>query len=241
MNIQEISDKRQYNSIDLFKFILSFAVVAIHTKPLINSTNAVIPNICESIFSLAVPFFFLASGYLLAVKMEYPFGNKCDFCRIKRQTRSILRMYCIWTLVYAPLAIYSFASNNTPVIKAALSYVRGIVLVGENYNSWPLWYLLSTFYSYVVISFILKRKSASCSLITVSIIASFISVGLTELVNYEGSLSSILLATQKLTMVSIKNGRIFTGLIYIPIGMLLAHIPPPKKYSLDWIRLRISA
>lgn len=49
---------RQYNSIDLVKFIMAFAVIAIHTCPLFKCKNEHILEIYNDFVEMAVPFSF---------------------------------------------------------------------------------------------------------------------------------------------------------------------------------------
>ncbi len=226
--MEYLKSDKQNNSIDLCKLIMTFAVVAIHTRPFVNCTNDIILKVYELAVGLAVPFFFLASGYLLAIKMDYPYGSKEDIFRVKRQLIKIVKMYLLWTFIYSPLAIYHFVSNEMSLLKSILLYIRGFLFVGEQYNSWPLWYLLSTIYALVVIMMILRLKKSSLSLIVSSIIFSAISIGCTILVNYEENLPIALNLLQRLIKYSILNGRIFKGMIYIPIRMLLAHKKIPR-------------
>ena len=45
-------------SLDLCKFIMAFAVIAIHTDPLVDCSNAAMSRIGYLLLSMAVPFFF---------------------------------------------------------------------------------------------------------------------------------------------------------------------------------------
>ena len=67
--------KKKYNSIDLCKIFMAVCVVAMHTKPLDGCSNRIILSVYDSIVNCAVPFFFLASGYLLSVKLSYPYDS----------------------------------------------------------------------------------------------------------------------------------------------------------------------
>jgi peptidoglycan/LPS O-acetylase OafA/YrhL len=91
--------EEKYNNIDLWKFIMAFAVVAIHTGPLKNTGSETAQKIYTVLVSMAVPFFFMASGYLLASKMEGDYGAK-DLYRIEHQLYKTVKMYLFWTLVY---------------------------------------------------------------------------------------------------------------------------------------------
>ena len=65
----ELSSK-QYNSIDLMKLIMAL-VVAIHTEPLVRCENIVVLNLYKAISDVAVPFFFIASGFLVLDKVIF--------------------------------------------------------------------------------------------------------------------------------------------------------------------------
>lgn len=220
-------DKR-YNSIDIWKLVMAIAVVAIHTKPLIALKNTVVLSLFDQFINLSVPFFFLASGYLLASKMDSPYGSERNIDRVKKQWRSILRMYLIWSLIYAPIAVYQFVITERPVTEAILLYIRGFVLLGEQYNSWQLWYLLSTIYTLPLIIFALKRKRARQTLVLISVAASVIQVVLTILVKYQGEMPSFIAKVRTLVEYSIAGGRLFSGMIYIPVGIILAKRRIPK-------------
>lgn len=202
---------------------MAFAVVAIHTHPLENCTNSYLLTAYDLVVSMAVPFFFLSSGYLLAIKISWSYANNMDNTnKVLRQLKRIVQMYLIWTAAYFPLATYHFISSGTSPIKAALLYIRGLLFIGEQYNSWQLWYLLSTIYALLVILYILKKRNSPKHLVLLSITASIFSVGLSALVGYEGNMPFVLQTIKKLVSYSISNGRIISGMIYIPIGMLLA-------------------
>ena len=63
------SDKKKvYYGLDLLKFIMALAVVAIHVKPF--ETSSVLSSISKPWTSAAVPVFFLISAFLLFNKVE---------------------------------------------------------------------------------------------------------------------------------------------------------------------------
>ena len=66
----ELSSK-QYNSIDLMKLIMALVVFAIHTEPLLRCENIVVLNLYKAISDVAVPFFFIASGFLVFDKVIF--------------------------------------------------------------------------------------------------------------------------------------------------------------------------
>lgn len=210
------------NSIDLAKFIMALVVVAIHTNPLANCSNQNVLIIYNQIVNFVVPFFFLSSGYLLSIRMTSTFDSDSDILRVKYQLLKIIKMYIMWTLIYFPLAFYHYISNKTVLWKAILLYIRGILFIGENYSSWPLWYLLSTIYSLGIIIIMQKLPKVNRNLFIMSVIFSVLTLSFSILSNYEGILPPILKTARKIVICSIANGRIFWGAVYIPMGILLA-------------------
>ena len=57
------------------KYIMSFCIIAIHMTPLKGIDNNIIYILYEVAVSIAVPFFFLSTGYLIGRKIR----NKKEF------------------------------------------------------------------------------------------------------------------------------------------------------------------
>ena len=117
--------------IDLVKVLMAFVVVSIHTTawPLLG------------IREVAVPYFFLVSGYFLVRKMTGE--RKADLAAIRDWTLKILWLYLIWTAVYLPFTVYGFLQDGLSLKQSLLLFFRNLAFVGENFMSWPLWYLLA--------------------------------------------------------------------------------------------------
>lgn len=117
---------------DLLKFLLSLVVVWIHTGT----------NDLYGLTKIAVPLFFFLSGFFLFGKIfrERKEGDSKNL--VNTWLQKTLRLYLIWTAIYLPFAIIGFAKDGLSVWKSAIVYTRNVLFVGENYLSWPLWYLL---------------------------------------------------------------------------------------------------
>ncbi len=228
---------RRFNSIDVLKLIMAFAVVAIHTQPLEACSNSNLLNAYDLLVNMAVPFFFLSSGYLLAVKMHWPYGNAGDLARIRTQLKKITWLYILCSIVYLPLAIHPFILHRMSPSQAIVQYIKGFFLRGEQYNSWHLWYLLSTIYALLLIWAVLKIWRTPKSLIYISIMAGICSIGITTLAQSTHNLSPAFALLQRIIQSSICNSRLLRGMVYIPIGMLLAHKQIPAVWN--WVGLVI--
>lgn len=227
-NQSSIISRKNYNGIDLLKLAMAIIVVAIHTHPFENIKSHAFIEVYESVTDLAVPFFFLAAGFLLARKLSYPYNSQKDIVVITQYLKKTFRLYAIWTAVYFPLAVYGFVESKTPVVKALFYYLRGILFVGESNYSYVLWYLLSTIFALILIIVLLKRKISPKMIMLFGFVICFISWGVSALSSYEGDLPTAFSAIQKVIHYTIINGRILSGAVYLPIGMFLSYKRIPK-------------
>ena len=120
-------------------------------------------------------------------------------------------------------------------MKAVVSYITRFLFIGEQYNSWHLWYLLSTIYALLAIYILLFgiKKSTTNSLILLSVIASVFSIGISVLFTCKGEMPAVLQGIKKLIDWNIVNGRTLRGMIYIPVGMVLANKKIPFIVNLS--------
>ena len=113
---------------DLLKFILSLIVVWIHT------------GTATGFLGWVVPVFFVLSGFFLSRRIIIDRDKATTaVCAWLGKT---LRMYLIWTAIFIPYAAIGFWKDGLPILKSIAIWLRNILFVGENYLSWPLWYLL---------------------------------------------------------------------------------------------------
>lgn len=80
--------KEKFHLIDLFKFLMAIVVIVIHTNPFDKCTSIIVNEAATVIEDMAVTFFFMASGYLMAVKWG-------DICK-QRENCTIPLIYGIF-------------------------------------------------------------------------------------------------------------------------------------------------
>ena len=118
---------------------MAYFVVAIHT------TRWSLWGLLD----IAVPWFFLVSGFFLFRKMD---GNKEeDLFIIKTWIVRIFVLYLIWTLIYLPFAIVPFHNEKMSLGTSVIVWLRNVILVGENLYSCQLWYLLALLWGGILI------------------------------------------------------------------------------------------
>lgn len=215
--------KQVFESLDLFKFIMAVFVVDAHTRPLIKCNNQFVNALNTALIALSVPFFFLASGFLLASKLSYPYKDQNSLKKIKKSLFRTIKMYLFWNIVYLPLTIYDDISRKITFSEAWHDYLQGLFFTGGHTYSFMLWYLLSAIYALAFIYFMLKYTSVTpehlCLCGTLILI---ISIGLDRAAENTGSSLPGMLLIRKVLQYTILNGRNLAGFFYIPLGMLFA-------------------
>lgn len=123
---------KKYDSIDLMKFIACICVVAIHTDPLYTVSPFLNMVICQGLFRLAVPLFFLASAFFL-------FQQALTWQRVKKYCKRQLILYAVWFIVSIPLIIYNrFLTSGYSFGVTIFRFVRSIFFTSTFSGSWFL-------------------------------------------------------------------------------------------------------
>lgn len=60
-------------------------------------------------------------------------------------------MYLIWSIIYLPITLIYWVKQGVSPIQVLISAVRGYLILGQQYNSWMLWYLLATVYGFALL------------------------------------------------------------------------------------------
>lgn len=149
----------RYNSIDVMKFIMSFAVITIHVPGLI-PIFPYSPTL-EWLIRLAVPFFFITSGYLITQRMQRINTKTEKKSYLISKAKKFARMYVFWLIIYFPLQFIVFSFNSPKaVLLDIINYIINIIFSGDSYLSWPLWYLYSSIWIYLIMSVLITTKHA---------------------------------------------------------------------------------
>ena len=133
--------------IDVCKFLGAYAVVAVHTTPWNLFGTGAFNSIWLNLIYCAVPGFFMATGYLIARRMEWPFRSESSLSCISHSFLKMVKLYLIWSLVYLPFAVFDYRRSGIGVHEAVIRYIKGLIFSGEHYGSWMLWYMLSAIYT----------------------------------------------------------------------------------------------
>lgn len=217
----------KYNGLDLIKILMAVSVVAIHTLPHVTLIDAGKGHYIEGLIRPAVGFFFLAAGFLLGKKLL----KAADYLEKKKillgYIKKMFKLYVIWNVIYFPLAIYEYVKFNFSLKTAVLYYLQGFFFTGEHYNSWILWYLLSSIFACLFMLLLLKLNVKESTWIILSIAAFMVSFFIDYLVGgaYAGKVYDVIRAV---VFNTIGKGRVLGGLCYMPLGVYLS------KKKMSW-------
>ena len=202
---------KTFAGIDYFRLIAAFMVIAIHISPLSVWSEGIDYLITYCIGRIAVPFFFMTTGYF--VLAPYVLSNFKKKYPLRKYLVKNIRLYLIVTAVYIPISIYS---GNMP--KSILEFIKQLLFDGTFYH---LWYFPAAIIGYVLLACLTKKSVQTA--VYFSLIAYVIGVfgdsyyGLIENVPLLRTLYTGIFYVSSYT----RNG-IFFAPIYILLGMLLA-------------------
>lgn len=170
---------------------------------------------------IAVPFFFISSGFLLYRKSSL---NNFSLDRTKLYVVKLIKLYVIWTIIYFPFRIKSILKDERGIIYGVLTYYRDIIFAGSYVQ---LWYFPALIFSVVVISYLLLKK-VSLKKITAVAFCFYVMGLLTE--SWFGVIKPLqfsmpefwsFLKVVKMVIFTTRDG-LFEGLVFVAMGAIVA-------------------
>lgn len=205
---------------------MSYLVIAIHVASICSGTSYFL---IDKIWSLAVPFFFLASGFFL-----FKSYNKGGIKKIDSYLHKSVKLYILYTLIYLPITLIGIYLDDIPIWKGVLVFMRNILFVGENYFSWHLWFLLALIVSTVILRCMLYFKVKICNIFWIGLILTFIGLGLNYFMNNRtNTFVDSIIDIYRLVFQTTRNG-FFIGFWYVSAGFLIACYEEKLYKYLKW-------
>lgn len=218
------TSKKEYAGIDYFRVIAASLVVAVHTSPLTGLSETADFILTRVIARVAVPFFFMASGFFLFSKSEEGSRQSEKWTVFIKKTAAI---YGISILFYLPLNIYVGTVNEWRYLPNLL---KDIIFDGTFYH---LWYLPAAIIG-ASMSWILLKKLKARQAYVVSLFLYGIGLfgdsyyGISEKIPFLKAIYRGLFLFSDYT----RNGLFFAPVFFL-LGALIARQAkrmPPKTY-----------
>ena len=129
-----LSEKKEYRALDFSKFVAAFLVAAIHIPPFEEAAPVFSHEFQQVICRMAVPFFFVCTGYFIGEKIT-------DKGKVRKYLFHIIKMYVWWSLLYLIPIIERFWEKKRSAAGNLLELARRFFLIGSYIQ---LWYLPAT-------------------------------------------------------------------------------------------------
>lgn len=140
-----LSEKKEYIALDYVRVLAAFLVICIHVHPFLD-INAVVSNFFDNVVCrIAVPFFFLTSGFFIKEKM----GDKKY---VIKYLKHIIQLYFIYSLFYLPQNILRYYRDHNSMPAKICSILREIFVTGTYAH---LWYFIAIFWAVVFLYLLL--------------------------------------------------------------------------------------
>ena len=146
-----------YPDLDWVKLLMALFVVEIHTRPFMGHPAA--EAVMGGLEALAVPFFFIASAFLCFRGLrsdDFATAESRGSSGVRKTAGKLLRLYLTWTVLFLPVTVFGDLLAGKSLFAGVASFVKGTLFVGENFCSWPLWYLLASVIGFALTYLILR-------------------------------------------------------------------------------------
>lgn len=210
------SGSQSIHSLDLMRFIAAILVVCIHTKPLLSFNEDLSFGFISSIARIAVPFFFMTSGYLFYSKIRKRQG---DPQYVVKYLYRLILVYLFWSLVYFVYHAYVIYSEHQDVVQGLTSFVQNFFFDGSHFH---LWYFPALIFA-IALFYWLSRMLSVQTILAISFVfylAGLFGDSYSGLIEGNSALSGIVDGYESL-FVSTRNG-LFFGLFYVSLGAFMA-------------------
>lgn len=204
-----IYNKNEFAMVDYCKFIFSFLVIYIHISAFKNINPDLSFWIKEVLARIAVPYFFISTGFFLGNGIK-------DKDRVFSYLKKITVMYILYSMIYLPQIIYSLVVKNYGLMNAILKFSRDFLFVGTYTH---LWYFLAIIVSVYLLYILLSVFKIKKEYIIVFAISMYL-IGVIGL-RFKENLAEIPLLSYYFRVFSTTRNGLFFGLLFVLIGYLI--------------------
>lgn len=148
---------RDYTGIDIFKFVFSLAIIAIHVS-VHSIAGGGLSGMMHWLAYPGLPFFFIVSGFLVANKTAALPNDAEVRAFFRHRSFKLFRIYGYWLLIYLPITIYITIRDHYDIWKSLKGYVFGVLFDGQSEYAWPLWFIYSMAIVFLIFSCLRTRK-----------------------------------------------------------------------------------
>ncbi len=209
-----MNNQREFGGIDYFRILAAILVVAVHTSPLLNLSSQLDFLLTRILARIAVPFFFMVTGYFVVSKKSYSVSIKT--------CKKLLFYYMIAILIYIPINIYAGQFEGVTVF----SIIRMIVFDGTLYH---LWYFPASIIGIMISTWLVKRSSIIAAFMVALLLYSIGLMG----DSYFGFIQTIPIMKDIMNFLFNFFGYTRNGIFMAPIFLILGVVIRECKFKLN--------
>jgi surface polysaccharide O-acyltransferase-like enzyme len=221
------TNQQTYPALDILKFILAMSVLIIHFQPLKDFSQLAHHLSADTFARLAVPFFFMSTGYLIKDSIR-------QWDSLKRRLVKIFKLWVIWSIVYLPFRLIGMGFNDLPWTQDVFLLLKDILLQGVFIH---LWYLPAVMFALIALHVLLKKHSiqtillVSFGLFMVGSLADAYTGLFREASFMKTSIDAFLDV-----FITARTG-LFFGLFFVSIGYYIKETNLHQKFSTDHLMM----
>lgn len=152
----EIKKTKNYDVLDLAKFVFAIFIVALHSE--------LLPNVLLPWLRLAVPMFFLISSFLFFSRIANLPKEKKTGALIKTIKRNLI-LYGIWFVILLPITLHV---NEVLIAKGVLKFIFAMVKGFFLGSTWlGSWFIMANIIS-ISLVFLFGKKCNNLSLLLIT-------------------------------------------------------------------------
>lgn len=223
-NRYTLADKQEYIMIDILKYIATYLVASIHLLPFRGDFAFWWTQVfCR----VAVPFYFIASGYFL-------YGKLRDKEKLKGYVFRLAQLYVIYTIIHQALIRNYYISLGYRIRECFANFFKDFFFEGSYLQ---FWYFPATIYASVILFLILNYTKITTRgllilggvLYTIGTLGNAYVNVFTDVLPFENAVNVFF------TFCSTTRNGIFFGLPLVIVGYLLRLYADKIKQGPYWI------
>lgn len=156
-----MSKSKGYTGIDYFRFIAALLVIAIHTSPLMTYTETGDFILTRIIARVAVPFFFMTTGFFLVSEHS----RNAD--RLKSFVKKTALIYGVSIILYLPLNVYTGYFSMDYLLP---NIIKDVLFDGTMYH---LWYLPAAIIGGALAWYLVREKGFTKAFVISAVLYAF--------------------------------------------------------------------
>ncbi|MDD7771972.1 MAG: acyltransferase [Firmicutes bacterium] len=229
--------KHTYKGIDCAKLFFCLCIIAVHTGLTKNILPTTLTYMLEKgVFRMAVPYFFVVSGFFLGKKLK-----GCDNPKrvVKKYVRRLLFPLLCFSAINIPQSVITLYMGGSTVTDALIKQVQFIIF----YPRGALWYIQASIIGALLLLPFLKRKRLNIALALGTLGYMFALLCNNYYFVTEGTFLRTVVDTYMSVCLTARNG-VFVGFLLLGIGIKLSELQANGRLNWSaskWILLLLTA